>query len=491
MTDQIVLLQFFAPLVWAIGFFVFRFDSLKFKVYALVGSLLFLVNTLRLVYLPTDLGQITILAKYTLPNFFGLSYTLGIDGLSAILVILNALLLLIVVLATWDFETPKQKLYYSSIFVLIWAVNGSLLAINLFAFFIFWEAMLIPLFVLVGVFGGKNRKYASYKFFIYTAAGSMLMLAAMIYMSSLSYKINETYDLTAQTMKQLNLNFDGFFSAQSLVFWAFCAAFFIKVPVFPFHSWLPDAHVEAPTAGSIILAGVLLKLGIYGLLRFVIPVFPQAVMAYRECIMILGAAGIIYGSLTALAQKDIKKVVAFSSIGHMGLIVAGIFALNEQALKGAVFQLIAHGITTGGLFVAVHCLYMRRHTKEISAYGGVAKTMPLFAVCFFMMILGSMAVPLTNGFVGEFLLIFGVYKSIPVLGIVCASGVILAPLYLLTLFQKTMLGQITVEENKSLKDISWLELTPFVILAIIILIHGVYPQSLMDVYSKAIMSILT
>ncbi len=490
MLDQIVLLQFLTPVFWAVGFFAFPWDAKKFRVYSLVGSVIFLVNTIRLVMSAGDLGQLTILGKYNLSNFFGLSYTLGIDGLSSILIILNALLLIIVVLATWDFETRKTKLYYFSIFALAWAVNGSLLAINLFAFYIFWEAMLIPLFILVGVFGGANRKYASYKFFIYTAAGSIFMLAAMIYMSAQNYKLTETYDLTAQTMKALNLPFDGLFSPQSLIFWAFCLAFFIKVPVFPFHSWLPDAHVEAPTAGSIILAGVLLKLGIYGLLRFVIPVFPEAVQANREFIMVLGAIGIIYGSLTALAQTDIKKVVAFSSIGHMGYIVAGVFALNEQAMSGAIFQMIAHGITTGGLFVAVNCLYMRRHTKDIAAYGGVAKVMPVFAVAFFLMILGSMAVPLTNGFVGEFMIIFGVFKANKTLGILCATGVILGPLYLLTMFQKTMLGQITDEENKHLKDISVMELMPFVILAVFVILHGVYPDSLISLYKGTLKSIL-
>ncbi len=477
--DNIVFLQFIIPLVWAIGFFVFPWNKNKFKVYALVGSFIFFLNSLRLVYSIPAYEHINILIQIPFPHFFGMTYTIGLDGLSSLLVILNALLLIIVILATWDFETPKYKLYFFSIYTLIWAVNGSLLSINLFSFYIFWEAMLVPLFILVGVFGGKNRKYASYKFFLYTAAGSILMLASMVYLSALAFKANGSYDLTADIIKSLHLPYGGFLSPQSLVFWGFCVAFFIKVPVFPFHSWLPDAHVEAPTAGSIILAGVLLKLGIYGLLRFVIPVFPEAVLANQDIVMFLGVSGIIYGAITALAQTDIKKIVAYSSISHMGYIVVGIFSLNEQALAGAVFQMVAHGLTTGGLFVAVNCLYSRRHTKEVSEYGGIAKVMPLFAVVFFIMILGSMAVPLTNGFVGEFLIILGVYKTSKIFGALSAVGVILGPLYLLTMFQNVMLGEIKNKENESLKDLNWVELTPFIILAVIIIFHGVYPNSVL------------
>lgn len=488
--DNIVLLQFVIPLIWAIGFFVFPWNQNKLRIYALAGAVIFLVNSFRLVYSVPAYDQITILMQIPLSHFFGMTYTVGIDGLSSLLLVLNALLLIIVILATWDFETPKYKLYYSSIFALIWAVNGSLISINLFSFYIFWEAMLLPLFILIGVFGGKNRKYASYKFFLYTAAGSILMLASMIYLSSLAFKVNGSYDLTAEVIKSLHLPFDGFFSPQSLVFWGFCIAFFIKVPVFPFHSWLPDAHVEAPTAGSIILAGVLLKLGIYGLLRFVIPVFPEAVASNQQIIMSLGVMGIIYGAITALAQTDIKKIVAFSSISHMGYIIAGVFSLNEQALAGSVFQMVAHGVTTGGLFVAVNCLYSRRHTKEIADYGGIAKVMPLFTIAFFIMILGSMAVPLTNGFVGEFLIILGVYKTSKIFGALCALGVILAPLYLLTMFQNVMLGEIKHKENESLKDLSWIELSPFVILGVLIILHGVYPNSVLMMVQNMLKSLV-
>lgn len=488
--NELIFLQFFFPLIAAISFYVAPLGRKKSQILALVSSIIYLIVTINLITSIDNLNVMTTLWSTQLDNFFGLSYKIGIDGLSAVLIGLNALLLVIVVVSTLNFETDKTKLYYFSIFSLIWAVNGSLLTENLYAFYIFWEAMLIPLFILVGVFGGDERRYASYKFFIYTAAGSIIMLGAMMYMSSLAYTKFGSYDLTPEIIKSLGLPFDGFFSAQSLVFLAFCLALFIKVPVFPFHSWLPDAHVQAPTAGSIILAGILLKLGIYGLLRFVIPIYPQAVLAYKTYIIGLGAAGVVYGALTAIAQKDIKKVVAFSSISHMGYIVAGIFTFNEIALNGAIFQMISHGLTTGGLFIAVHALYVRKHTKLISAYGGVAKVMPVFAVAFFIMLLGSMAVPLTNGFVGEFLIIWGVYEVNPIMGFVCALGVILAPVYLLTTFQKVMLGPITDDENKSLGDISKIEIIPFAVLGVLIILFGVYPSLLSNIYSGIIPTII-
>lgn len=477
-----LLLQLFLPLFAAVGLYLFPRNKDQTKMGALIFAITYLANSFMLLKNLPSLDSLQILYKINFPEFFGLGYTLGVDGLSGTLILLNAFLLVIVILATWNFESKNHNLYYFCIFSLSWAVNGSLMAVNLFSFYLFWEIMLIPLFLLVGVFGGKNRIYASVKFFIYTAVGSILMLGAIFYMSSLSYTLSDSYDLTPEIIRNLPLAFDGFWSAQSLVFWAFCIAFFIKVPVFPFHSWLPDAHVEAPTAGSIILAGVLLKLGIYGLLRFVIPLFPEAVESYRLIIIWLGVIGVIYGALTALAQTDVKKVVAFSSISHMGYIVAGIFALNEMAVNGAVFQMVSHGLTTGGLFIAVHCLYVRRQTKDIAQFGGVAKVMPLFAFSFFLMILGSMAVPLTNGFVGEFLIIFGVYKVDFLMGLLSCVGVILGPVYLLTLFQKTMLGKITIKENMALKDITLFEFVPFALLGILILFYGVYPKALMSLF---------
>lgn len=485
--DNLFLVKFLIPLFWAISFgFAPKNNEKAIKLFALIGSL---VTFYYSVVLYMDLANPSVLTevyKFALPQFFGITYTFALDGLAGLLLMLNAFLLVIVVIATWNIETEKLRLYYFLIFALVWAVNGSLMATSLYGFYIFWEAMLIPLFILVGVFGGENRRYASFKFFMMTAAGSILMLASMCYMSALAYRMNGSYDLNYEVIRNLGLHFNGFWSPQSLVFWSFAIAFFLKVPVFPFHSWLPDAHVEAPTAGSIFLAGILLKLGIYGFLRFVIPVYPQAVDAYRDVVLYLGAIGVIYGALTAWVQKDIKKLVAFSSISHMGYIVMGVFSQNPFAVKGAIFQMIAHGISTPGLFIGVHYLYTRLHTKKLEMYGGLAKVMPRFAVLFFIITAGSMAVPMTCGFVGEFMITAGVYEINKVVAILAATGIILSPIYLLKMYHLTALGEITHEENKSLQDISILECTPMVVLSILTILFGLYPKFVTGLYEGTI-----
>jgi NADH-quinone oxidoreductase subunit M len=485
--DNLFLVKFLIPLFWAIGFiFAPKNNAKAIKLWALIGSIVTLYYS---VVFYTDLanpGVLTEVFKIPLNNFFGITYTFALDGLSGLLLMLNAFLLFIVVIATWNIETNNLRLYYFLIFSLVWAVNGSLMATSLYGFYVFWEAMLIPLFVLVGVFGGENRRYASFKFFMMTAAGSILMLASMCYMSALAYRMNGSYDLTYAVIKNLGLQYNGFWSPQSLIFWSFTIAFFLKVPVFPFHSWLPDAHVEAPTAGSIFLAGILLKLGIYGFLRFVIPLFPQAVEANRDIVLYLGAIGVIYGALTAWVQKDIKKLVAFSSISHMGYIVMGVFSQNPFAVKGAIFQMIAHGVSTPGLFIGVHYLYTRLHTKKLDMYGGLAKVMPRFAVLFFIITAGSMAVPMTCGFVGEFMITFGVYEVNKVVAILAATGIILSPIYLLKMYHLTALGEIKHEENKSLSDISWLECTPMVLLSVITIVLGLYPKLITGLFEGTI-----
>lgn len=485
--DQLFLIKFLIPLLWAVGFmFAPKQNERAIKLYALIGSLVVLAYSVKMYFDLPNPGVLTELFKFEMPLFFNMTYTFAMDGLSGLLLILNAFLLLMVVVATWEIKTEKLRLYYFLIFTLIWAVNGSLLATSLYGFYVFWEAMLIPLFILVGVFGGENRRYASFKFFMMTAAGSILMLASMCYMSAMAYKLNGSYDLNYEVIKSLNLRYSGFWSPQALIFWAFSIAFFLKVPVFPFHSWLPDAHVEAPTAGSILLAGILLKLGIYGFLRFVIPFYPQAVDAYRDIVLYLGAIGVIYGALTAWVQKDIKKLVAFSSISHMGYIIMGVFSQNPFAVKGAIFQMVAHGISTPGLFIGVHYLYTRTHTKKMEMYGGLAAVMPRFAILFFLITAGSMAVPMTCGFVGEFMITAGVYELNKVVAILAATGIILSPIYLLKMYHLTALGEMKHEENKSLKDLSLLEATPMIVLSVLTILLGLYPKIVTVMYEGTI-----
>jgi NADH-quinone oxidoreductase subunit M len=415
---------------------------------------------------------------------FGINYHVGIDGFSLFIVLLTTLLTPLCIWGAWNSIEKRGAEFVASMLVLQTGMIGALVALDLILFFTFWELMLIPMYLIIGVWGSEQRVRAAVKFFIYTMIGSALMLAAMIYLAIAHYNASKgvwSFDLADVSQVVLPPQ------AQALCFWAFVASFAIKVPLFPVHTWLPDAHTQAPTPGSIILAGVLLKLGTYGMIRFAMPLFPLAAGEGAQILAILAVVGIIYGALVAWVQRDAKRLVAYSSVSHMGFIVLGIVTMTTQGLTGATFQSLAHGLTTGALFMSIGILYERRHTRLLADYGGVAKVMPWFAAFFMIAMLGSAGLPGLVGFVGEFLILVGVFVHggntlwLPhVLVAVGATGVILGAVYLLHLFQRLMFGPITNPKNEKLKDLSMREKLVFLPLILLIIVMGVYPKPFLE-----------
>ncbi len=376
-------------------------------------------------------------------------YHLGVDGISLFLVLLTTFLTPLAILASWRGITARVKEFYIMLLVLETGMVGVFLAWDLFLFFVFWEVMLIPMYFLIGVWGHERRIYAAIKFVLYTMAGSILMLVAILWL----YNATGTFDLIEiQTRLQAGSLADWTRVKEIWLFLAFFAAFAIKVPLFPLHTWLPDAHVEAPTAGSVILAGVLLKMGTYGLLRFCLPLFPEASRVLAPWIATLAIIAVIYGALVAMVQPDYKKLVAYSSVSHMGMVVLGIFAFNVIGIQGAMFQMLAHGVSTGGLFLVAGMLYDRRHTHMISEFGGLAKPMPRISAFLLFISLSSLGLPMLNGFVGEFLILAGAFRANKLWATLAATGVILSALYLLWSYQRLAFGKVTNDKNASLPD---------------------------------------
>jgi NADH-quinone oxidoreductase subunit M len=418
-----------------------------------------------------------------LPNW-GINYHVVVDGLSLPLVMLTAFISPVALLGTWSTKVEKNvKLFYGFVMLLQTGMYGTFLAADLFLFYFFWEAVLIPMFFLIGVWGGENRIYASVKFFLYTLVGSLLMLVAIFY---LLYSSKTSGSLTASMIELVNLShaFDGsslgsaLSSPQSLLFFAFTLAFVIKIPMVPFHTWLPDAHVQAPTIGSVFLAAVLLKLGTYGLMRISLPFFPQAAFYFSQTFVILGVIGIVYGAFCALGQSDFKKLVAYSSVSHMGYILVGIFSFQKLAMAGSLYQMINHGISAGGLFLIVGFLYERMHTRKLMDFGGLAKTMPLIAICFMLMTLSSVALPGTNGFVGEFTILLGSFQAWPYLTLLAGTGVIFGAVYALRAYQIVMLGSPRKDHHgHESQDLRYTELIAMLVLVFFIFAIGFFPRS--------------
>ncbi len=405
---------------------------------------------------------------------WGIQYLMGVDGLSILMILLTTFISMLAIASSWTAITTQVKQYYIFMLLLEAGMMGVFLAQDLFLFYIFWEFTLIPMYFLIGIWGGSNRIYASIKFFLYTMAGSLLMLLAILYMGI----TNDTFSLPALIEGRA-----AFADVQRWLFVGFAIAFAIKVPVFPFHSWLPDAHTEAPTAGSIILAGVLLKMGTYGFMRFNLPLFPEASYHYAPTIAVLAIIGIIYGAIVSFPQKDVKKLVAYSSISHLGFVMLGIFALNEAGLQGAILQGVNHGLSTGALFFLVGVIYEQRHTRMMSDFGGLWKAMPVFAVLSLIVTLSSMGLPGLNGFVGEFTILLGsmgaeslgarpwIYTAF------ATTGVILAAVYLLWMYQNVFMGPLDKEENKKLRDMNGGELAIMLSFLLFIFWIGIAPSA--------------
>jgi NADH-quinone oxidoreductase subunit M len=418
---------------------------------------------------------------------WGIRYSLGVDGISLWLVMLTTLLTPVVLLASWNSIHKHPKEYIIAMLVMETAMIGAFLATDVMLFYIFFELTLIPMYLIIGVWGGANRVYAAIKFFIFTIAGSLLMLLGIIYLGALharqsggipSFAVQDLYGTALSP------------TVSTLLFIAFTLAFAIKVPLFPLHTWLPDAHVEAPTGGSILLAGVMLKLGTYGFLRFVLPYFPKASLDYAPILIALAVIGIVYGALVAWVQPDMKKLVAYSSVSHLGFCVLGIFAMTQASIEGSILQMVNHGLSTGALFLLVGVIYERRHTRLLADYGGIAKTMPLYAVCFVIAMLSSVGLPGLNGFVGEFLILSGSFRTYPGWTTIAATGVILAAIYLLWLVQRVFFGPITNEENRHIPDIAWNELLALAPLFVFIVWIGIHPNTFLKKMTPSVEQLL-
>ncbi len=407
---------------------------------------------------------------------WNIKYYLGVDGISVLFVLLSALLGPLCVLISWHSIKDKIKEFYIALLLIEAAMIGVFSALDFFLFYVFWEAMLIPMYLIIGVWGGPRRIYSAIKFFLYTLAGSVLMLVGIIV---LYFNGGHTFDILSLMSQKFP------YKLQLILFWAFFAAFAVKVPMWPVHTWLPDAHTEAPTAGSVILAGILIKMGAYGFLRFSLPLFPDATKAMAPVMLTLSIIAIIYGGLICLVQSDLKRLIAYSSVSHMGFVTLGIFALNQQGLEGGILQMINHGIVTGALFLLVGVIYDRSHSREISHYGGVATVLPVYAGFFMVFTLASIGLPGLNGFIGEFLIILGGFKASRLAGALAATGIIIGAAYMLWLYQRVFFEEVN-PHIKGYKDMDLREIITLAPLVVLVVWIGVYPNTFLSFMHESV-----
>ena len=491
MTDHLLSLMTFFPLVgMLVVLFLPREADRLIKSVTLIFTIIIFLISLPLGFDDAFIGSsamhYTEFANWiSIGKYFQMNYHVGIDGISLWLVLLTTFIMPITVLSTWHAVERNTKGFMALLLLLETGMLGAFISLDLFLFYVFWELMLVPMYFLIGIWGGKNRVYAAIKFFLFTAVGSLLMLVAIIYVYYFSIKAGVPFEngFSVAHFSQLDIPAH----LQTWLFAAFAFSFAIKVPMFPVHTWLPDAHTEAPTAGSVILAAILLKMGTYGFIRFAIPLFPVATMKFTPFLALLAVVGIIYGALVAMMQDDVKKLVAYSSVSHLGFVMLGIFAMNLQGISGGMLQMINHGISTGALFLIVGFIYERRHTRLIADFGGLSKVMPVFATIFMIVTFSSIGLPGTNGFVGEFLILVGAFESeLRVFTVFATTGVILAAVYMLWMFQRVMMGKVTNPKNENLKDLSARELVVMLPLVLFIFWIGFYPNTFLEKMNPSI-----
>ena len=459
------------------------------RVWANVSALAgFAVSLVMLAHFDKNAGGFQMVERADWIPSIGAKYFIGIDGISLLLVMLTTVIGVIAILSSWNAVEKNVKEYYAMFLLQQVGMIGVFIALDFFLFFVFWEMVLVPMYFIIGVWGGPRKLYAAMKFFLYTLAGGALMLLGILTLYFQHFKQFGFYTFEISELMKLHLSP----TLEQWVFWAFFAGFAIKVPMFPFHTWLPDAHVEAPTAGSVVLASVLLKMGTYGFIRFSLPLLPKASSdaTIVQVLAVLSIIGIIYGALVSLMQQDWKKLVAYSSVSHLGFCTLGIFAMNPNGLAGSVLQQINHGISTGMLFLIVGIAYQRRHTRELKEYGGLAHVMPVYAIVFAFAMLSSAGLPLLNGFIGEFTILQGAFEANWIWAAFAVTGVIFGAAYLLWMYQRTMLGQITNVRNLGLRDLSFRELATFLPLIAWAIWIGVYPKPFFAVIEKPVAEIV-